>query len=230
MAKISYTDNYRLTQYSETLNLPENLAHDTADNAIIDAALKLHNDSISAINGSILSINGSIGTINGSIASMAGELADHESRISTNEANIARLEPENIEALENKVATNALDIERLQNDINRIDTDLDSIHSDISTINSDLGEIHTKDSAQDLSIADHASRLSILESCCSTVQGSILAINGAIADLDRRVTNLESEDIIKTSQIRLLASTLNTAGADIADLDRRVTALEEENP
>lgn len=229
MAKISFTENYRLSQYSETLNLPENLAHDTADNAIIDAALKLHNDSISAINGSILSINGSIGNINGSIASMAGELADHESRISTNEANIARLEPENIEALENKVATNALDIERLQTDINRIDDDLENIHEDISDIKGDVAEIHTKDNSQDAELSDHDRRIEALEACCNTVQGSILAINGLLADLDRRVTNLESEDIIKTSQIRLLASTLNTAGLEIADLDRRVTALEE-NP
>lgn len=229
MSKVSYTDNFKLTQYSGSLNLPEDLSHTTADNAIIDGALKSHADSLSMINSSILNMSGSILSINGSLASITGELSDHESRISANETNIARLEPENIEALENKVATNALDIERLQSDINRIDTDLDSIHSDISGINSDLGEIHTKDNSQDLSIADHANRLSVLESCCSTVQGSILAINGAIADLDRRVTNLESEDIIKTSQIRLLASTLNTAGADIADLDRRVTALEE-NP
>ena len=204
MSKISYTENYNLTQYSE-VSEPVFLNDITRDNALIDAGLK---DSKDTADNAVSIANQAKDTADYA-KSVADDVADGlqvtnqnvsdlDARVTQNEADIALLQPAKITALENKIDSNT-------NLINSLSNELDSVEAEVEAHGNRLD-------ADEANIAQLITDVDALRSdfteCCDEVKTHLDSLdteqgvqNGRLDGLETRMSsaetrldNLETED------------------------------------
>lgn len=240
MSKVSYTENFNLTQYSE-VDEPVFLNDITRDNALIDSALQ--NNKETAENAvSIANTAKDTADYAKSVADgVASDLqvtnqnvADLDARVTQNEADIALLQPAKITALENKIDSNTNLIENLSNGLSELNTQVEAqgvsieglrndtkqLRTDVDKLRTDFDEccteVNTHLSAIDVEQTTQNTRLDNLESRASTT--------------DNRLDNLETEDVTITGQISVLTNRLNSIKDELHPINSIYMTNGEVNP
>lgn len=221
MSKISYTENFNLTQYSE-VDEPVFLNDITRDNALIDEALKDSNETaqeaVSTATNAQTVANESkdlsealelgLQTTNENVASL-------EDRVAQNESDIAVLQPARITALENKVDSNTNLISGLSNELDSVEATvdahgerLDALESTAQTLTNGLAEVNSE-----------------LDECCQTVTGRLDTIDAQQVVQDGRLDSFEGRMTTAEEDIDNLQTEDETITAQIEILSQRVTQL-----
>lgn len=225
MSKISYTENFNLTQYSE-VDEPVFLNDITRDNALIDSALQ--NGKETAENAvSIANTAKDTADYAKSVADgVASDLqvtnqnvADLDARVTQNEADIALLQPAKITALENKIDSNTGLINALSNELDSVEAEVEAHGNRLDSLESATGQLRT----------DVDTLRGEFDTCCDEVQTHLSALdteqgvqNERLGSLETRMDsaetrldNLETEDETITGQVTVLTDRVNQLLSDL---------------
>lgn len=225
MSKVSYTENFNLTQYSE-VDEPVFLNDITRDNALIDSALQ--NGKETAENAvSIANTAKDTADYAKSVADgVASDLqvtnqnvASLDARVTQNEADIALLQPAKITALENKIDANTGLINALSNELDSVEAEVDAHGNRLDALESATGQLRT----------DVDTLRSDFDGCCTEVRAHLETLdteqgvqNGRLDSLETRMDsaetrldNLETEDETITGQVTVLTDRVNQLLSDL---------------
>lgn len=225
MSKVSYTENYNLTQYSE-VEEPVFLNDITRDNGIIDEALKDSKDTADEAVSIATNASDTANYAKGVADNVASDLqvtnqnvSDLDARVTQNEADIALLQPAKITALENKIDSNTNLINSLSNELDSVEAEVEAHGNRLDSDEADIRQLRT----------DVDSLRSDFTECCDTVNEHLGAIdseqivqNGRLDGLETRMSsaevrldNLETEDETITGQVEILTNRVNQLLSDL---------------
>ena len=225
MSKVSYTENYNLTQYSE-VDEPVFLNDITRDNALIDSALQ--NSKETAENA--VSIANTAKDTADYAKSVADDVAsdlqvtnqnvtDLEARVTQNEADIALLQPAKITALENKIDTNTGLINALSNELDSVEAEVEAHGNRLDALESSTGQLRTDvdtlRSEFDTCCDEVKTRLDNLDSEQDVQDGRLDSLETRMDSAETRLDNLETEDGTITEQVEILTARVNQLLSDL---------------
>lgn len=240
MSKISYTENFNLTQYSE-VDEPVFLNDITHDNALIDSALQNSKETaenaVSVANTAKDTADNAKSVADGVASDLQvtnQNVASLDARVTQNEADIALLQPAKITALENKVDSNTNLIENLSSGLSELNTQVEAqgvsiegLRNDTEQLRTDVDNLRTDFDEYSAEVNAH---LSTIDEGQGVQNNRLDSLETRATATDNRLDNLETEDETITGQLTVLTDRLNSIKNDLHPVNSIYMTNGEVNP